>query len=50
MMGKFVAMKRKEKRRVSFFLFFPENKEDKEDSEQAGSLPDFPLLLLICTL
>ena len=43
MMGKFVAMKRKEKRRVSFFLFFPENKEDKENSEQACASLSFLL-------
>lgn len=34
MMGELVAVKRK-KKGVSFFLFFPENKEYKEHSEQA---------------
>ena len=39
----------KEKERNDF-LFFPENKEDKENTEQPWSLLDFTSLFLICSL
>ena len=47
MMGELVAVKRK-KKGVSFFLFFPENKEYKEHSEQAWAfLVFFPFSFLL---
>ena len=53
MMGEFVAVKRREKEKKKSELkkfFFPENKEDKENSEQAWSLQDFTSLFLIYSL